>query len=268
MIPQPSDPKYCCAMLYEMPLTRLLLGNSLHPGGNKLTRQLAEQAFVGPDSQVLDVACGQGNSARLLADEFGASVTGVDFSAPLLHAARQSAQAAGLAQRVKFLQADVQDLPCAEKSFDVVFCECALCTFADAPRVLAELFRVLKPGGRLALSDIVINAPLPEHLHAALGQALCIAGARSTADYQKLIADAGFKPPRCQEVSSVLLETVQQIEQRLQLAEVIASLQHISLPPELAAHDIAPIDVLVSARNFIHSGGIGYTLFVARTPIR
>ena len=265
MNPQPADQKHCCAILYEMPLTTLLLGNSFHPGGNRLTRQLAEQAFVGPGTRVLDIACGQGNSARLLADEFGATVTGIDYSAALLNAAQQLTQTAGLAHRVNFLQADVQHLPCADQQYDVVFCECALCTFADAPRVLAEMFRVLKPGGRLALSDVVINAPLPQNLQSVLGQALCIAGARSADDYQSLIENAGFKPPRCHDVSSVLLETVQQIEQRLQLAEVITSLQEISLPLELGNAEISPADVLTSARNFIHSGGIGYTLFVART---
>ncbi len=263
---QPADQKHCCAILYEMPLTTLLLGNSFHPGGNQLTRQLAEQAFVGPGSQVLDIACGQGNSARLLADEFGATITGVDYSASLLDTAQQLTQAAGLTHRVKFLQVDVQHLPCSDQQFDVVFCECALCTFADAPQVLAEIFRVLKPGGRLALSDVTINAPIPGNLQSVLGQALCIAGAHSNNEYQNLIESAGFKAPRCHDVSSVLLETVQQIEQRLQLAEVITALQQIPLPQELADKDIPSADVLASARNFIHSGGIGYMLFVARTP--
>ena len=259
---QAADCKPCCALLYELPVTSLLLGESFHPGGNKLTRQLAEQALVSAESHVLDIACGQGNTARLLADEFGATVTGVDYSSTLLATARQLTAAAGLSQRVQFQHADVQQLPAADQTFDVVFCECALCTFVDAPRALAEMVRVLKPGGRLALSDIILNAPVPEELQSALGQALSIAGARTVADYQQLIVDAGFKLPRCYDVTHALLETVQQIEQRLQLAEVITTLQQSRLPLELGDPGAA-LDI---ARDFIRSGGLGYTLFIAQTP--
>lgn len=259
---QPAEFKQCCALLYELPLTSLLLGESFHPGGSRLTRQLAEQALVGPASRVLDIACGQGNTARLLADEFGATVTGVDYSAALLERARQLTVAAGLSHCIDFKAADVQHLPCADGEFDIVFCECALCTFADAPGVLAEMFRVLKPGGRLALSDVVINAPLPEALQSALAQALCITGARSSDDYRQLIAAAGFGQPRCHDVSGVLLDTVRQIEQRLTLADVIAELQQARLPAEFGD----PSAALDTARDFIRDGGLGYTLFVARTP--
>lgn len=263
-MPQNAANKACCALLYELPLTTLLLGDSFHPGGNRLTRQLAEQALVGPNSQVLDIACGLGNSARLLVAEFGATVMGVDYSRALLTQARQLTGAVGLSQRVNFQQAEARQLPFAKHTFDVVFCECALCTFTDAPGVLIEILRVLKPGGRLALSDIVINAPLPEQLHSALGHALCIAGARSTHDYQSLMVAAGFKPPRCHDVSRALLDTVQQIEQRLALAEVILALQQTDLPREFCN----PNEFISLARNFIQSGGLGYSLFIARVPFQ
>lgn len=252
----------CCALLYEMPLTALLLGESFHPGGDALTRQLAEQALVGPGCQVLDIACGKGNSARLLASEFGAQVTGVDYSGKLLQAAQRMAQAAELSANIQFHQADVHQLPFSDQQYDVAFCECALCTFADAPRVLSEMFRVLKPGGWLALSDVVVNAPLPAQLQTALGHALCIAGARSTDAYQALIMDAGFSAIRSHDVSQVLLDTVQQIAQRLNLAEVIATLHQAGLPQELG-NPTAALDI---ARAVVERGGLGYRLFLARRP--
>jgi len=252
----------CCALVYELPLTRLLLGESFHPGGAKLTRQLAEQALLGPGDQVLDLACGLGNSARLLATEFGARVTGVDYSAALLQTAQHANASLPEAQRVQYLLGEAQQLPCATSQFDVVMCECALCTFADAPRALAEMWRVLKPGGRLALSDITLNAPIPAALQSALGLALCITGARSAAEYQQLIAQGGFTAPRTFDVSPVLLEMLQQIEQRLQLADVLTGLQQNPLPEEMG--DVQ--ETLAEARSFIANGGLGYGLFVARKP--
>lgn len=252
----------CCAFVYELPLTKLLLGDSFHPGGNALTRQLAEQALVGPGTQVLDIACGVGNSARLLAETFGAQVTGVDYSEKLLDTARLVSAETAYAHRLHFVQGDAQHLPCAAEQFDVVLCECALCTFADAPRALSEMLRVLKPGGRLALSDITLNAALPSALQNSLGLALCISGARSARDYQALIEGSGFGTTRFWDVSQVLLETVQRIEQRLQLAEVISALQQIEVPDTL--QDVQA--TLDTARAFIAQGGLGYGLFVARKP--
>lgn len=252
----------CCAFVYELPLTQLLLGDSFHPGGNTLTRQLAEQTLVGPGTQVLDIACGVGNSARLLAETFGAVVTGVDFSSQLLDTARSISAKTPYATRLEFLQGDAQQLPCAAAQFDVVLCECALCTFANAPGALAEMLRVLKPGGRLALSDITLSAPLPSALQSSLGLALCISGARSAADYRELIEHSGFTALRFWDVSHVLLEMVQKIEQRLQLAEVTAALQQTALPETMGD----PRATLDSARTFIAQGGLGYGLFVARKP--
>jgi cyclopropane fatty-acyl-phospholipid synthase-like methyltransferase len=80
---QPDDAqtlKRCCAQLYESDLARFLLGDSFHPGGLALTRRLGELLHLGPQSRVLDVACGKGASAVFVAEHFGCEVVGVDYS--------------------------------------------------------------------------------------------------------------------------------------------------------------------------------------------
>src|SRR5919197_5081620 len=89
-----------CARPYESEAVRWLLGDDLHPGGDALSRRLAHLAGVAPGARVLDVASGRGRSARLLASEFGAEVTGVELSAQSVAAARTEAEAAGLGRQV------------------------------------------------------------------------------------------------------------------------------------------------------------------------
>lgn len=252
----------CCSTLYELPLTELLLGNSFHPGGLTVTRQLAESALVGRSSRVLDVACGVGSTARFLAEEFAATVIGTDRSQSLLDEAQARTQQAGLQDRVQFKQSDVTVLAFPDNYFDVVFCECALCLFADAAAALSEFLRVLKPGGRLAISDVVVNKLIPTELIDPLGHALCISGARSADAYKNLITQAGFVTLRFKDVSTVLLDMVGRIEKRLHFADVLVELNKFGLAGSVGDSQ----QILQAARDFIVSQGAGYALFVARKP--
>ena len=72
--------KSCCAGFYELPLIQSLLGDQWHPGGPALTRKLGSAVLIGRDSRVLDVASGNGESARVLSQHFGCDVTGIDYS--------------------------------------------------------------------------------------------------------------------------------------------------------------------------------------------
>jgi 7,8-dihydro-6-hydroxymethylpterin dimethyltransferase len=108
-----AELRSCCVSAYESEAVRWLLGDDLHPGGAALSRRLADLAGVGPGSQVLDVASGRGRTARLLASEFGAEVTGVELSGPCVAAAQAEAEAAELQGRVRFVQGDAAALPAA-----------------------------------------------------------------------------------------------------------------------------------------------------------
>ncbi len=259
MITRSEQLTACCTNLYELPLTSMLLGDSFHPGGEDTTRRLADLSTVGPGSHVLDVACGAGNTTYFLADEFGAKATGIDLSSTLLQRATQNRQSGSVRLRPTFSQARVENLPFSDNSFDVVFCECALCTFPYPEKALSEFLRVLSPGGRLAVSDIVINRTVPPALQTLLAHSLCIAGAHSVGGYESMIAAAGFNRLTTRMDSQVMFEMVDRIERRLKLGSVLAELQNIKNDAALPSAK----ETLSISRNFIESGGTGYALFTA-----
>ena len=107
------------------------IGDSLHPGGLKLTERLGSPLHLAPESRVLDVASGQGAAALFLADRFGCHVVGIDYSGQNVADASQLASAKGLSSIVRFERGDAEGLPLPEKSFDAIICECAFCTFPN-----------------------------------------------------------------------------------------------------------------------------------------
>src|SRR5258708_37049395 len=105
-----EDLKSCCATLYESDFARLLLGDSFHPGGLRLTQRLGEQLQLGPRARVLDAASGKGESAIFLARRFGCEVVGIDFGAANVKEAGDRAAAAGVAELVSFRQGDAGEI--------------------------------------------------------------------------------------------------------------------------------------------------------------
>jgi ubiquinone/menaquinone biosynthesis C-methylase UbiE len=131
----------------------LALLDQFHTGGIKATRDLAQLAKIGAGEAVLDVGCGVGGPARLIAGECGARVTGIDLTADYIELARALSARSKIA--VEFRQANALDLPFADGSFDVVWTQHAAMNIADRPRLYSEIRRVLKPGGRFAFHDIL-----------------------------------------------------------------------------------------------------------------
>ena len=163
----PAELKACCAAVYESDLVALVLGPSYHPGGRDLTRRLARALDLRPGERVLDVASGPGTTAFLLAEEFGATVDGVDAGALTVERARTGAAQRHLADRVRFCCADAEALPFDDGAFDAVVCECAFCTFPDQEAAAAEFARVPAPRrpGRPHRRDRRRRAPRPGAAH-------------------------------------------------------------------------------------------------------
>jgi arsenite methyltransferase len=125
-------------------MLEIVIDGPLHPGGREATGDLLDRAAVDSETQLLDVGCGAGDALRL-AREREARAVGLDHQPTVTGA----------------VQGDLTSLPFREESFNVVLGECVLCLSSDLERTLAEIERLLKPGGRLALSDVTVAGTTP-----------------------------------------------------------------------------------------------------------
>ena len=252
--------KRCCASVYEHPAVRWLLGDELHPGGEATTRRALELVGVRPGDRLLDVACGHGTSALLAARELGCRVVGLEYGQRAIDAASDAARAAGLHARVSFRHGDAEALPFESASFDAVLCECALCTFPDKPRAAHELRRVLRPGGRLALSDVVVeHSRLSAELRGPLAVLACVGAALSRSGYERLLAEAGLPVLVVEPRDGDAALLARRVHDRLRGARLLG-VERVAGAP-LATSDA--IDLLARAREAIRDGTLGYAIFIA-----
>lgn len=151
-------------------------------------------ASLAAGERVLDLGSGGGFDAFLAARQVGPTgrVIGVDMTPEMLSRARANAAKVALSQ-VEFRLGEIEHLPVADESIDVIISNCVINLSPDKAAVFGEAFRVLAPGGRLAISDIVAIAPLPAHLQADMASyTSCVAGAALIGDIERMLADAGF----------------------------------------------------------------------------
>jgi arsenite methyltransferase len=155
-------------------------------------------AALAPGERVLDLGSGGGFDAFLAARQVGptGSVIGVDMTPEMIALARSNAARAGL-DFVDFRLGDIERLPVDDASVDVIMSNCVINLAPDKPAVFREAFRVLAPGGRLAISDMVAVGDLPAAIATDPGAYTgCIAGAAPVADLERMVADAGFERVR------------------------------------------------------------------------
>jgi arsenite methyltransferase len=261
-VPEFSPPalKECCAAVYGSEAAKLLLGESFHPGGAKLTERLGEILGLTPRSRVLDVAAGKGTSAIFLANRFGCEIVGVDYSQRNVEEAEAAATANRLSQKVSFQWADAEQLPFPNDSFDAIICECAFCTFPNKQAGAYELMRVVRPGGEVVLSDLTREGALASELDGLLAWIACIADAQPLSAYVALLSAANLKVRVAEPHNNVLTEFVNQIRMRLLAVEVMVGLQKLSLP----GFDFEAAKALAKhALEAIREGKLGYAIVAA-----
>jgi 2-polyprenyl-3-methyl-5-hydroxy-6-metoxy-1,4-benzoquinol methylase len=182
-----TDNLYASAELGELPDTAVLA--SLGCGNPTALAQL------NPGETVLDLGSGGGIDVLLSARRVGPTgkAYGLDMTDEMLALANSNKAKSGLAN-VEFLKGQIESIPLPDASVDVIISNCVINLSADKDRVLAEAFRVLKPGGRFAVSDVVTRGEIPaeirQHVLAWVG---CMAGALDEADYRAKLSAAGFE---------------------------------------------------------------------------
>ncbi|HWC18193.1 MAG TPA: arsenite methyltransferase [Terriglobales bacterium] len=193
-------PSTCCVTAVD-PITSNLYGDEEKAG-------LPEQAVLAslgcgnptalaqlnPGETVLDLGSGGGIDVLLSARRVGPSgkAYGLDMTDDMLALARKNQQKAGV-ENVEFLKGEIENIPLPDNSVDVIISNCVINLSADKDRVLREAFRVLKPSGRFAVSDVVTRGEIPEGVRSnVLAWVGCIAGALSDEEYKSKLAAAGF----------------------------------------------------------------------------
>jgi len=157
-------------------------------------------AYVGlkPGETILDLGSGGGIDVFLAAKKVGAkgSVIGVDMNEAMIKRAREAANEYGF-KNVDFRLGEIEDMPVDDGTIDAIISNCVINLSPDKSRVFREANRVLKPGGRITVSDIVTEGEIPEEIRRDLNSwASCVSGALPQEEYLKDIEAAGFKKPK------------------------------------------------------------------------
>lgn len=156
-------------------------------------------ASLQPGEVVLDIGSGAGLDVLLAARKVGpkGKSVGLDMTEAMIHRARQAAKQVRF-NNVEFHLGDAEEMPLPDESVDVIISNCVINLTLDKGQVFREAYRVLRPGGRLMISDIVTDKPLPESVRSNPDEwARCVGGAIPEEEYTRLMAEAGFERVLC-----------------------------------------------------------------------
>jgi arsenite methyltransferase len=212
---------------------RWLLGATAHPGGTALTAHVLDRLALPAGALVADVACGDGTSLRLLASR-GLRGVGVDV------------EARAVARAPRAVVGDAHALPLRTAAYDAVLCECAVSTFDDPARALAEMARVLRPGGVVAMTDVLLRRDLaPPEVVAAVDR---LTTARTLPEYVALVEGAGLRVERTEDRAADALALCRRLARRLRL---VGASRHAATARACA--------------RAVEAGALSYGLVVARS---
>jgi len=157
-----------------------------------MTRHLIENAGLGPGDRVLDIACGFGGTLRTLAG-MGCTAKGIDISQNCVDRARKAADEAGFGDRIDVEVGDFHDIDSKPETWDAVICQEAIIHSPDRPQVFSEVFRILRPGGTFAFSDILTGENADTAMVEAAFARLGARAGSTVSDYQAMAREAGFE---------------------------------------------------------------------------
>lgn len=209
--------------------------------------------------RILDVGCGNGNTVLEIAKQVGpdGKAVGVDFSSEGIAIAKKKAIELGLDKVIEFRVADAEKLPFEDNYFDAVISECVVCLTPDKQKALNEKTRVLKPGGKIVMHDVVSKAHMPQAVQTNPELYCgCIGGAVSQNDYVKMLKQAGLTE----------IKTVDYSEKPATHNYPISTKRALDSQILLAATNTKDEKDFHEVINFVRNGGVGYALFMAKKP--
>jgi len=250
----------CCSTFYEQDWVRNLAEDIFHPGGEDLTRRTINAMDLPAHATVADLGCGTGTTALMLARDFSLQVSGVDLSAANIERAIERTDTSAT---VRFIQADAQKLPFEDNELDGILAECSFSLFADQAAVLAEIKRVLKPGGKLAITDMAIGGPLPADIAEVISPWTCLVDAKDQQIYAQGFAAAEFEIHVIADESASLTNLIQLLKRKLLLLGAGGVLAGGSTP----TFDLATIKYWLDRfQAEVEKGSIRYLRFNLRSP--
>ena len=221
----------------------------------KMTRYLLSLAHLKKDDRVLDIACGYGGTLRELA-RLGCRPSGIDISRVCVDEARRANEAADLDENISVDVGDFHDIQSPDRSFDACICQESIIHSTNRPRVFAEVFRILGPGGVFAFSDILTAEGANLSLVDAAFERLGVRGGVTLSDYGRIAEEAGFQIEHAEErpkdIKTHYAKLVEQLEDP---------------PTGLKCNVVEALQASLSHwQRALGGGHITWACFVARKP--
>jgi len=167
----------------------------IHPGGFATTRQLIKALGVNRNSRVIDIACGKGTTAILLAEKFGCEVVGIDLAPELIDEAIHLAEKKGLSGKITFHVGDALGLPFDDAEFDIAISQAMLVLIEDKVRAIQEAKRVIRPNGSAGWLELSWKKPIPPEFLRILSDvicAYCMTNVQTFDGWRKVFSAAGI----------------------------------------------------------------------------
>ncbi len=257
----PPEALSCCSTFYEQEWVRNLAEDIFHPGGEDLTRRTIAAMDLPAHAMVVDLGCGTGTTALMLARDFNLQVSGVDLSAANIERAIERTDTNSAALR--FMHADAQKLPFEDNELDGILAECSFSLFADQAAVLDEIKRILKPGGKLAITDMAIGGPLPADIAEIISPWTCLVDAIDEQIYAQRFVAAGFEIQVIADESDSLTNLIHLLKRKLLLLGAGGVLAGGSMP----TFDLATVKYWLDRFEAeVEKGSIRYLRFNLRNP--
>lgn len=217
--------------------------DEFHIRGREATLELARAAGITSAAHVLDVGCGLGGASRCLAGQFACRVTGIDLTDEFCRVATMLAERCGLSDLVDYRQGDALQLPYPDAEFEVVWSQHAAMNIPDKAQLYREMFRVLKPGGALAVYDVLAGPTTPVLFPVPWARTPEISFLATPDELRHCLEQTGFSIINWEDTTSAALEWFEGLAARFQQTG----------PPPLGFHLFLGPDFQLMARNQVRN---------------